>query len=358
MNCCCGTVKEQTSQEASVSLEIEKWIRGFVSVGDKKIPLVKTELAFQDRLGAFKVRWGWERMDYQVTPGLYGIGNPKPESPVLVTANYKLTFDSLRRHLGGLDAWILVLDTKGVNVWCAAGKGTFGTEELVKRIASTGLAEVVAHRKLILPQLGAVGVAAHKVKEETGFTVQYGPVFARDLPAYLAAGCLKTPAMRRVRFDFFDRLVLVPIELVGAKLLYPILAVAGFSIDLLINRRPTFASLYYFGALVGAVFAGAVLTPLLLPYIRLRAFALKGLVAGLLWCAAYLPFLPGPNLLLWGFGIIITTISSFLAMNFTGASTYTSQSGATLEVKLGLPVQGAALVVGIALVVAAGILGK
>ena len=99
------------------------------------------------------MRWGIGRMLYRVEPGLYAVGRPDPQSPVLVSANYKLSFDRLRRQLGGWDAWILVLDTKGVNVWCAAGKGTFGTDELVGRVESCRLAEVVAHRRLIVPQL-------------------------------------------------------------------------------------------------------------------------------------------------------------------------------------------------------------
>jgi acetyl-CoA decarbonylase/synthase complex subunit gamma len=85
-------------------------------------------------------------MDYSIEPGLYALGAPDRESPVLVSANYKMSFDELRSALPGRDLWILVLDTKGINVWCAAGKGTFGTEELVKRIASSGLSQVVAHR--------------------------------------------------------------------------------------------------------------------------------------------------------------------------------------------------------------------
>jgi len=127
-------------------------------------------------------------MRYTVDPGLYAVGNPDAQSPVLVTANYKMSFDRLRAELSGIDAWILVLNTDGINVWCAAGKRTFGTEELVRRIESSGLARVVAHRKLIVPQLGGPGVAAHQVKELSGFRVVYGPIRAEDLPAFLESG--------------------------------------------------------------------------------------------------------------------------------------------------------------------------
>ena len=168
-----------------------------------------------DRRDHFLARWGYKRNEHRVEPGLYALGNPTPESPVFVSANYTLSFDALRSALGGVDGHILVLDTYGINVWCAAGKGTFGTDELVRRIESTGLGEVVSHRKLILPQLGAPGVAAHEVKKRTGFKVEYGPVRAPDLPEYLRTGAA-TPEMRRVRFPLKDRLVLVPVELVHA----------------------------------------------------------------------------------------------------------------------------------------------
>jgi len=100
------------------------------------IQTVSTRLAIGDRLGAWKVRWGIGRMDYAVEPGLYAVGKPDENAPVLVSANYKLTFDTLRMNLSGLDCWLLILDTRGVNVWCAAGKGTFGTDELINKLES------------------------------------------------------------------------------------------------------------------------------------------------------------------------------------------------------------------------------
>ena len=137
-------------------------------------PAVPTRWSGRDRLGRLKCRlFNSFRMNYRVNPGIYAVGTPNGDSPVLVTANYKLSFDLLRRQLEGYQAWILVLDTRGINVWCAAGKGSFGTAELIQRIRSTRLPEIVGHRKIVLPQLGAPGVQAHIVKERTGFTVEY-----------------------------------------------------------------------------------------------------------------------------------------------------------------------------------------
>ena len=94
-------------------------------------------------------------MNYLVPPGLYAIGSPTPADPVLVTANYKMSYDIVRSVLAGRNVWLLVLETYGINVWCAAGEGTFGTEELVRRITVSGLARAVTQRRLVLPILGA-----------------------------------------------------------------------------------------------------------------------------------------------------------------------------------------------------------
>jgi CO dehydrogenase/acetyl-CoA synthase gamma subunit (corrinoid Fe-S protein) len=94
------------------------------------VSAISTSLSLKDILGAWKIRWGIGRDNCKVDPGLYAIGKPDSTSPVLVSANYKLTFDTVRKNLNAFDCWLLILDTKGVNVWCAAGKGTFSTDEL------------------------------------------------------------------------------------------------------------------------------------------------------------------------------------------------------------------------------------
>jgi hypothetical protein len=102
---------------------------GSMETPEGRVPQVSSFWTQADYLGTFKARWGIGRRHYMVDPGLYALGRPDEKSPVLVTANYKMSFDRLRRALPGRNAWILVLDTKGINVWCAAGKGTFGTAE-------------------------------------------------------------------------------------------------------------------------------------------------------------------------------------------------------------------------------------
>lgn len=81
---------------------------------------ISTTLTFRDRFGFVRMRLGIGRASYKIEPGIYAVGNPDSMSPVLVSSNYKMSFDVLRRELFGIDAWILVIDTRGINVWCAA----------------------------------------------------------------------------------------------------------------------------------------------------------------------------------------------------------------------------------------------
>lgn len=289
-------------------------------------------------------------MSYTIDPGLYALGQPETHSPVLVTANYKLTFDHLREALPDLSAWILVLDTRGINVWCAAGKGTFGTQELVNRIQMSGLEKLVNHRQLILPQLGAPGIAAHEVRKLSGFKVIYGPIQARDLPSFLDSGFQATPEMRTKAFSIRERLVLIPIELVGALKSGLLLAAAFFFLAGFGGSQGYWANAASSGsfaalALLSSILSGAVLSPLLLPWLPGRAFSLKGMILGFAM-AVLVTALRGldPSRgaeLLEGLAwlLIIPAGSAFLAMNFTGASTYTSLSGVRREMRWAVPLE-------------------
>jgi CO dehydrogenase/acetyl-CoA synthase gamma subunit (corrinoid Fe-S protein) len=205
-NCgCTSTVKHAPNTVPALN---QSFVSGSILTSVGLLPQISSVLHWQDHWGTIKARLGVSRMSYSIAPGLYALGSTDDNSPVLVTANYKMSFDRLREALPNRNVWILVLDTNGINVWCAAGKGTFGTEELVSRIESSGLKSIVSHRKLILPQLSAPGVAAHLVAKLSGFKVQYGPIRAEDLPAYLDAGSKATAQMRIMTFPLKERAVL------------------------------------------------------------------------------------------------------------------------------------------------------
>jgi hypothetical protein len=288
-------------------------------------------------------------MSYLVPAGLYAIGAPSKNDPVVVTANYKMSYDIVRRELSGRNIWLLVLETFGINVWCAAGKGTFGTDELVRRIGATGLARVVKHRRLLLPILGAPGVAANEVARRTGFTVRYATIRAADLPAFLDNGMITTPAMRQLTFTFRERLVLVPVELVHAW--KPILLTTGVLFVAAVvgtGRFQTGGGLAAVIAYLGAVLTGIVATPLLLPWLPTASFAVKGALAGAGWTALYCLLAGGDRgaATTAAAMLALPAVSAFFALNFTGSTPFASRSGVKKEMRLTMPAMGGALLGG------------
>jgi hypothetical protein len=310
----------------------------------------QSRLTFADQWDHFLARVGWKRGEHRVEPGLYALGSPTPDSPVFVSANYTLSFDALRSSLDGIDGYVLVLDTKGINVWCAAGKGTFGTDEIANRVFVTQLKEVVRHRKLILPQLGAPGVAAHVVKQRTGFWVEYGPVRASDLPEYLKAH-KATPEMRKVEFSLRDRLALIPVDLIRLIPVTLAAAIVMYFVGGLISSL----------AAIAAVLAGTVLFPILLPWIPTHNFSTKGFLLGLLAALPFAlsPFLRHPD---WSwyhrlgqaleFLLAVPAVTAFIALNFTGSTTFTSRSGVKREMFAYIPAMAWTFGTGILLAIA------
>jgi hypothetical protein len=309
------------------------------------IQAATSAVTMANRWDHFLARSGIWRRGHAVEPGLYALGKPKPESPVLVSANYTLSFDALRSALAGIDCYIMVLDTKGINVWCAAGKGTFGTDEVVSRIEATNLQDAVSHRVIILPQLGAPGVSAHEVKHRSGFKVEYGPVRAADLPEYLETR-RATPEMRRVSFDLGERLVLIPVEFAHVVLPAAAVAVVVFFVG------------WNWAAVIAAVLAGTVLFPVVLPWIPTRDFSSKGFVLGGL---VALPFalqagLSSGEAALWeevggafSYMLVFPPVTAFLTLNFTGSTTFTSRTGVRREIFRYVPAMAWMFGVGIVL---------
>ncbi|MFQ5814134.1 MAG: corrinoid protein-associated methyltransferase CpaM, partial [Anaerolineae bacterium] len=215
-----------------------------------------------------------------VRPGLYAIGSPGRSSPVLVTGNYDLTVRRVVRDIQGVDAYLLVADSRGINVWCAAGGGHFTAEKVIAAVKTSGVERFVDHHTLILPQLCANGVDGWRVRQETGWHVRWGPTYSQDIPAYLAASRHKTEEMRRVKFPLQSRLEMVAV-------------VAGFYGLLMI--------------LPVAIFWRAHLIPVLASMVAL------GLAFGV-----FMPWLPGRNGLskgafLAGLSVVLTIAWSLFA---------------------------------------------
>lgn len=354
---CCGPKPApRSSSRERPGYRILPFVQDFVSTTNGPVPRIKTDLDYRDHLGTAMVRLGINRNEYKVAPGLYAIGSPDGDSTVLVAANYKLSFDTLRKELKDLNAWLLVLDTRGVNVWCAAGKKTFSTEEVILQVKRSNLGKIVSHRKLILPQLSATGVSALNVKRGCGFEVVWGPIQAKDIKPFLTAGFQAEKNMRQVTFTLSERLVLTPVE-ISLTMKYLLWLVP--LIFLLSGFGPAFFSLsglWQRGvpavlAIILGVLSGALLTPTFLPWIPFRAFSLKGAIIGLLVGLGLIQFFLKPMAFLPALALLLLTgtLSSYLAMNFTGCTPFTSPSGVEKEMRKAIPLQSIAACLGLIL---------
>jgi hypothetical protein len=240
------------------------------------------------------------------------------------------------------------LETFGIDVWCVAGKGTFRTTELVSMVRSTGISDLVETGRFILPQLGAPGVSAHEVARETGFTVEYGPVRASDIPEHLWTG-IATPEMHIVRFTLWDTAALAPVELVHAL---PYLMVDMALLLLIGGTTPMLMALM-------AVLGGTLLYLLLLPALPTKEFSSKGLVPGKILSLPfiYIQATAHSSAPWWttvahavGFAIIFAAVVGYIGLYFTGSSTYTSRTGVRKKIYRWVPTLVASLMVGAMLV--------
>ncbi|MFX1367465.1 MAG: methyltransferase domain-containing protein [Promethearchaeota archaeon] len=211
---------EDIALKAGIAVEeCEKYGPEITYLVGKKVP-GELHNEYQNRSKAFfgsKARtriWynhitgGWRGIP--IKSGLYKAGNPSSESPIVVTANYELTYYTVMRALAkdDIDAWVLVCDTAGINVWCAARGIHFNSDDVVQMIRLTGIANLVNHRELILPQLAAAGMDPKDIRKRTGFRVEYGPVRIQDLSKWLELGKPKPKPreMATVTFNLRERM--------------------------------------------------------------------------------------------------------------------------------------------------------
>jgi len=138
--------------------------------------------------------------------GLIRIGNPGRDAPVLLTGNFRLTVQRVRRALKGIDAYLLVANSHGINVWCAATGGHLTNHNVISVLKTSGIEALVDHKRVILPQLAATGIEGNDIHRKSGWRVVWGPVYATALPEFLGNGLKKTEQMRMVRFPWPQRI--------------------------------------------------------------------------------------------------------------------------------------------------------
>ncbi len=123
----------------------------------------------------------------QVSPGIYEIGDPKPSSPLLVTTNFSLTYFSVAGEVegSGKPAWLLVVDSEGMSVLTAWAAGKFDAERIARAVNSTGIADKIDHKSIVLP--GFVASISGELEEELpGWKILVGPRESIGIPSYLS----------------------------------------------------------------------------------------------------------------------------------------------------------------------------
>ncbi|MFQ5889709.1 MAG: HgcAB-like fusion protein [Gemmatimonadota bacterium] len=256
--------------------------------------------------------------------GIITIGDPGPTSPVFLTCNFWLTVERLKRALQGIDAYLLVANSRGVNVWCAATGGLLTNHDVVSVLKTSGIEDLVDHRQVILPQLAATGIEGRVIHRKTRWKVVWGPVEARSIPAFLDAGLVKSPEMRTVTFARRQRLEMAvawafPLSLLGVVALpfwrqgvLPLVALVwGISLVMFLSFPLYQGRLRRTGKSVGFVFFdfGEQGAPLLL-----WGLFMVGLV-GYLLLVGELSWSPAFR---WGLGSLVVVL--ILSLDLTGST--------------------------------------
>ncbi|MHA1729656.1 MAG: HgcAB-like fusion protein, partial [Promethearchaeota archaeon] len=120
------------------------------------------------------------------------------------------------------DCFLLVAPSKGINVWCGACGDDFNSNSVISILKTSGIDDIVNHRILILPQLGAPGIDPIEIKEKTGWNVKFGPVFAKDIPNYVKNNFKKTVNQRSVRFPILKRIEMANLYFFSLIILFSI----------------------------------------------------------------------------------------------------------------------------------------
>ncbi|TFG12076.1 MAG: methyltransferase domain-containing protein, partial [Promethearchaeota archaeon] len=272
-----------------------------------------------------------------IEPGIYRSRNPDRESPIIVTANYEYTYIKVMRDLRNVDAWVLCIDSNGINVWCAARGNDFGNKQLLNAIEATGIEQIANTKTLILPQLSAGGVSIPQLPKKFPYKIKFGPVWSNRLKEFLENSPSKKPdSMKLAKFTLKHRIRagITHITFLFRKIfLFPLL---GLSILLLaLNQANT---LFWVGELTLWIILVNFLISIFFPLSSFtRKFVLKALFYGLMNLFIF-------SLLIWIIhysiiyvllqSVIIFWLSFFSTMSFSGYSMATSPREIQLEYPL------------------------
>jgi acetyl-CoA decarbonylase/synthase complex subunit gamma len=121
----------------------------------------------------------------QMTPGLYRVGTPDKNAPVLMTVNFSLTFFTLQGYLESsrIPCFMLIVDTEGLSVLTAVAAGKLSEMLVRDSIKKFDVENEVTHRKMIIP--GYASPLSGRIEDATGWKVLVGPRDAAEIGDYL-----------------------------------------------------------------------------------------------------------------------------------------------------------------------------
>lgn len=252
-------------------------------------------------------------------PGLYIYGNPSNKSPVLVTANYQLTVGLVSSALQNQEVYLLVADSLGENVWCAARGDKFGNREVAEVIKATRIEELVVHKNLILPQLSAGGVNHQELKSKLGWKGKFGPIYARDIPKYLETG-KKTEAQRTVTFALKERIEMaIQQSFFLSKFFFFWIFLVGIAGKFILPTVSLFNTAILLFPLLWIVY---IVFAFIFPFFPTESFLKRGILYGVLLIIPFAgigAFL-GSIITIGQWVVLGLILGTFLGMDYSGAS--------------------------------------
>lgn len=271
-------------------------------LGSHIFDLVIGKVAPPERMKSYGfLKYAWDTI-FRLFPhpealGLYPIGHPDDHSPIIATGNFRLTVKRVREALD-FDCWLLICNSRGINIWCSALAGHFGTVDVIEAIENSNLAGLTKSRRVILPQLCASNVFPDEIKRKTGFLAEFGPVYADRLNAYL-----KNPeaeGIRSVDFKIAQRVEMA----IGSPIILTVLLLAIFNFfDL--------APLLYIFPLIYLI---SVIHAIIFPYKFIRNTYVWALFCGLVVFSFVYWFMPLSSVLALSIG------TAYLTTEFIGWS--------------------------------------
>jgi len=293
-------------------------------------PEIRRFKGFRSQLRIFRCIFTGQVDRVPIEPGIYQSGNPDEKSPIIVTANYEFTYIKVMRDLKGRDAWVLCVDSNGINVWCAARGNDFGNKQLLEVIEATGIKNITKKKTLLLPQLSAGGIAIPQLpknSEKFPFRVRYGPVWSKSIPQFLDENPAQKPdRMKLAKFTLYHRIragVTHISFLIRKIFILPLIALV-----LLFSLLTWFNKLWWVGELSLWIITANMVVALLFPFSRFtRKFMFKGIFFGIINIILLggLSFLIHKNIyyVLWQLGFYFW-VTFFSVMSFSGYSMATS----------------------------------